>query len=177
MKTPEFKLHDEVMITNPVYFDYMKTGVIVRISSDPNYCVVCLKNGQYVNIKTDSLNYTLEKRIEMLCPDDKALVLEIIPGKWVAYDDSSMYFSAFANNATPVFQTKAELIGELSAVHMDGRKHKTINRKRPGIYWYTYPNIDNKREKHTYVIEQVTSENMNRLRETCLQGLCPADYE
>ena len=176
IKTPDFKIGDKVIVESPASTFYKQTAVITSVGTILSRIRIDVSQ-QEISMPTEWLDYTIEQKIKMLCPDDRKLIEQIIPGKWVAYDDNGMYFSAFSSDATPVFNTKSELIGELSATYLDGRKRKTIQRKTPGLYWYTFPDCDNKRTKRCFVIEQVTSENLNKVLAYCLAGLCPPDYK
>lgn len=174
IKTPNFKISDKVIVESPTSTFYKHTGVITSVGTVLSHVRIDASQ-QEISMPTEWLDYSIEQKIEMLCPDDRKLVEQIVPGKWVAYDDHGMYFSAFSSDATPVFNTKAELIGELSAAHLDGRKRKTVQRKQPGLYWYTFR--DRAKTPRCYIIEKITKSNLNKILAYCLAGLCPPDYE
>lgn len=170
------QIGDEITVKNPASSFHRKTGKITSVGTE--LCRVRLNNtGEEIHIKRDWLTYSLNQKIAMLQSADHDLVMEIIPGKWVAHNNYGMYFGALGSNASPAFDTKTELIASLSADHQDNRPHKTIIRELPDRYLYTFPDSNNKIGHSYFVIQKVTLDNLNDMRNYCINGLCPEDYE
>lgn len=164
-----FHIGDHVVITDVKSSFYYKKGVVQSVGTVLSF--VKMDSGETIHTPTDYLDYTTDEKIKRLPTQHQNVVTAIIPGKWVAYDDNSMYFSTFSDDATPVFNKKTTVANELAAVYLDGRKRKTIERKQNGVYWYTYPDCNDRKQRHCHVIERVTPTNIDRLRELCIAGL------
>lgn len=168
-----FKPGDNIVVNNPVSSFYGKTGIVV--SCGAQLCNIIIDEHD-LRMPNDWLDYTIDEKIKRLSDEKREFVLKIVPGKWVAYDDRGMHFNSTANAASPIFNTKNEIIADLSCIHTDNRKHKTIERKAPGCYWYSFHDTTTK-EPRCFVIQKITTGNLNIMREYCIASLYPTDHK
>ena len=169
-----FKPGDNIIVKNPVSSFYGQTGTVVYCGTQ--LCNIIIAGENDIRMPSDWLDYTTDEKIKRLPDKARALVLKIIPGKWVAYDDHRMHFDTTTNNVTPVFNTKHKIVSDLARIHTDNRKRKTIERKAPGCYWYSFHDITTK-EPRCFVIQKITTGNLNTMREYCIDSLYPTDHK
>lgn len=95
---------------------------------------------------------------------DEEILQEIKPGCWVVITEDGLRGNGFSVEESIVFNTKKEAIEDTACAFLDGRKHRTVRRISAGRYRYDLPDIDDRSERHFFLIVKVTEENLAEIK-------------
>lgn len=84
------------------------------------------------------------------------LYLEV--GKWIGVSEEEVWLSPF--DSVLCFDTKREVIEDISSVHVDSRNFPKVTRVASGEYIYTVKDYATKRFGQQYAIIRLTKQNI-----------------